>query len=78
MIYLVIYTADNCPSCIRVISSVKKITKNFPNVDLKIKNIREADRKITIVPAVYVNQDLFCYGDIDNEKLISLIQKQFI
>ena len=76
MIYLVIYTAANCPTCQRVVESAKQLTTNAPNVELTIKNVKDCDRKITIVPAVFINQNLFCYGDFDRQKLSELIKKQ--
>ena len=76
MIYLVIYTAENCPTCQRVVESAKELANGVPNVELTIKNIKDCDRKITIVPAVFINQNLFCYGDFDKQKLSELIRKQ--
>ena len=41
MIYLVIYTAENCPTCQRVVDSAKEIVNRAPNVELSIKNIKD-------------------------------------
>lgn len=76
MIYLVIYTAENCPICQRVVKSAKELISNSLNVELTIKNIKDTNKKLTIVPAVFINQNLFCYGDIDKQKLTELIRKQ--
>lgn len=76
MIYLVIYTAENCSTCQRVVKSAKELISNSPNVELTIKNIKDTNKKLTIVPAVFINQNLFCYGDIDKQKLTELIRKQ--
>lgn len=73
MDFLIIYVADNCKACTKAVTSAKAIIDNLPNVTLKIKNIREAKRGVTIVPAVFFNQTLFCYGELDEVKLIKLI-----
>lgn len=76
MICLVIYTSENCPTCQRVVESAEELTCNNPNVNLIIKNIKDSDRNISVVPAIFINQNLICYGDFDKQKLSSLIRKQ--
>ena len=76
MIYIVIYTAENCSTCERVVSSVKSITQEFSNTELKIKNISEHKGKTLIVPAVFVNNRLFCYGELTKEKLLKQIMNK--
>jgi glutaredoxin len=76
MSYLVIYIVDNCETCNRVVDSAKALSNNYPNVQLKIRNIKESKSKLSIVPAVFINNNLFCYGDFDNNKLIEVITKQ--
>jgi hypothetical protein len=76
MSYLVIYIVDNCETCNRVVDSAKSLSNNYPNVQLKIRNIKESKSKLSIVPAVFINNNLFCYGDFDKNKLIEVITKQ--
>ncbi len=75
MNFIVIYVADNCTTCDRVISSAKTISSTYPNVELKIKNYKETKKNLTIVPAIFLNQNLFCYGDFDKQKLIQVISR---
>jgi len=76
MDFLIIYVADNCKTCSRVITAAKSAVYNYPNLTLKIKNIKDVKRRITIVPAVYLNNSLFCYGEFDKAKLIEHILEE--
>ena len=76
MVYLVVYVADECEACKRVILLAETITSNYPNVNLDIKNINLTNKKLTIVPAVFVNENLFCYGEFDKSKLSEVISNQ--
>jgi len=76
MIQLVIYIADNCDTCQRVVDSATRLSYNLPYVKLLVKNIKEYRSNASIVPAVFVNQNLFCYGDFDNHKLLEMISEQ--
>jgi len=78
MIYLIVYIVNDCETCNRVVSSAKKVTASLPNVELQIKNISELNKSLAIVPAVFINNNLFCYGDFDNKKLIETLDKYFI
>lgn len=73
MIYLLIYITDNCKSCEKVVNSTKKIVNNYSNVSLQVLNIEESLKPISIVPAIYINNELFSYGELDENRLISII-----
>ena len=77
MIYLIIYVSDNCSACTRVVSSAKKIADELNNVNVQIKKITELNGQIIISPAIFVNNELFCYGDIDPQKLRNKIKLIF-
>ncbi len=73
MVYLSIYVSDNCRSCEKVVNSTKKIIHKFRNVHFQVLNINECKKFISIVPAIYVDNELFCYGEIDDNKLSKFI-----
>jgi hypothetical protein len=52
---------------------MKKIVNNYSNIHLQVLNINESKKPISIVPAIYVDNELFCYGEIDNNKLKKII-----
>lgn len=66
---MIIYVSDNCSTCTRVVSLAKKIANEHNNVNVQVKNITDLNGKITISPAIFVNNELFCYGDFDLQKL---------
>lgn len=73
MVNLIVYVTNNCDACKRAISSAHSIQSKFDNVHLEIKNIANVKSKVAIVPAIFINQNLFCYGEFDVTKLINAI-----
>ncbi len=73
MICLTIYVSENCRSCEKAVNSTKNIIHKFRNVHLQVLNINECKKSISIVPAIYVDDELFCYGEIDDNKLSKFI-----
>jgi len=72
---LTLFVTDNCNACERTKKQVAEVIKDFKEVSLIIENITNTNvRNIIIVPALYVDEELYSYGDINNEKLLNLIK----
>lgn len=68
---LKLIVSSNCPSCERALKSLHNIQKQYPRVKAEVININScADSRISITPAILINDVLFSYGDIDTEKLL--------
>ena len=76
MTYLVIYISDNCQSCRRVVDVAEQFALTNNNISLEVKNIEECERNVSIVPAVFIDDNLYCYGDFDSYKLNKFIKKK--
>lgn len=78
MIYLIVYIVNDCETCNRVVTSARKAIVNLPKVELKVKNINELNKNLAIVPAVFINNHLYCYGDFDSKKLLETLNQHLI
>lgn len=74
MVSVVIYISNNCSACKRAVSKVKSISKEYNNLSYEIKNIKHSDKKIFVVPAIFINNELFCYGEFETKTLQHIIQ----
>ena len=41
------------------------------NVVFQEVNVKDSEKNISIVPAVFINEELYCYGDFDDQKLLT-------
>ena len=78
MIKLCVYVTNNCAACKRVVALLKEYTAAENNVQLKIINVKDSTKKVSIVPAVFLNDELYSFGDINksdlNKKVYQLSQ----
>lgn len=75
MMNLTLYVTRECPVCIRVENSLRNYTNTRNNVVLITKRIEDVEEnKVFIVPALFVNHELFTYGEVDLNKLDSLVR----
>lgn len=71
--------SDDCDACIRAKKVLKKIILNNPLLSFQMIHINSFhDRRITITPALLIDDKLFSYGDIDEQKLIEKIKRSVI
>ena len=72
---LTLIVADNCNSGTEVETKLKNILKNRPHMRLEIRNIMNSKSSIvSIVPALFIENDLFSYGDFEKNRLLSYIE----
>jgi hypothetical protein len=71
---LTLFVTSNCTSCREVESQLEKLLKNRDDVHLLIEDIREVSSAgMIIVPALFIGEELFSYGDLNEEKLLARI-----
>jgi hypothetical protein len=74
---LTLIIKDNCNACNRVGQALKELSKKRNEVLLSIINIKDINNsKTQVVPSLYVNQKLYSYGDIDEQKLVVYLNDQ--
>ena len=67
---LTLILSDNCEACDRAKMVLSKIHLDFPGIAAEIIHIDAYnDRRISITPALLINNKLFCYGDMDEMRL---------
>ena len=72
---LTLFITENCCSCEKVQNKLKAIEKSNPTRFLQIENIETQNPKnIIIVPALFVEDILFAYGEFDIDRLNSYIK----
>ncbi|MGA7838912.1 MAG: thioredoxin family protein [Ignavibacteriaceae bacterium] len=76
---LTLFVTDNCNACERVRKHLTNILKEHENISFYVENIKYTPNKsILIVPALYVNDELYSYGDLDEEKFLKIIENRLI
>ena len=74
---LTLFIADECQACARVQKQVTDITKKSNNLSLQIENIKDCpNNNILIVPALYIEDELYAYGDINEKRFLKRIKSK--
>ena len=67
---LTLYITDGCPTCKKVKNDLTVFVRDKKNIRLKIEDIQSSKPKhCVIVPALFINNDLYSYGEVDMNKL---------
>lgn len=75
---LTLIVKDNCNACVRVERALQTLANQKKEILLSVINIRDLTiPKTQICPALFVNQELYSYGDFNEDKLIAYLQKQY-
>lgn len=65
---VMVYISKDCATCQSVIDSIKPIVNKFYKFSFKIVDISRQELSISIVPAIFINDELYCYGQVDKKK----------
>ena len=72
---LTLFVTNRCTSCHRVRAVLEKIVTERKDIKLYVEDIGKAHSKgIVIVPALFIEGELYAYGDIDEEKFLDRLQ----
>ena len=68
---ITLFITDNCLSCQRVENQLKKLLKNKNDIIFLIEDIKKVNSNgIIIAPALFIDDELYSYGDLDEERFI--------
>ncbi len=72
---ITLFITDNCLSCQRVENQIKELLRNRKEINLLIEDIKKVNSNgIIIAPAVFVDDKLYSYGDLDEEKFLERLE----
>ncbi len=72
---LTLFITDECQACARVKKQVAEIAKKNKNLYLQVENIKDYPKNnLLIVPALYIEDELYAYGDINENRLMKRIK----
>jgi predicted thioredoxin/glutaredoxin len=72
---ITLFITDNCLSCQRVENQIKKLLRDRKEINLLIEDIKKVNSNgIIIAPAVFVDDKLYSYGDLDEEKFLARLE----
>lgn len=75
---LTLIVKDNCTACARVEKALKNLAGGKKEILLSVINIKDlTNPKTHICPALYVNQELYSYGDFNEDKLIAYLKSLY-
>jgi predicted thioredoxin/glutaredoxin len=68
---ITLFITDNCLSCQRVENQLKKLLKNKNDIIFLIEDIKKVNSNgIIVAPALFIDDELYSYGDLDEEKFV--------
>jgi len=69
---ITLFVTKNCPACKRVKSQVEWLLGNRNDINLTVEDLEETRPEgIIIVPALFIEDELYTYGEIDELKFWS-------
>ncbi len=72
---ITLFVTKNCPACKRVRSQVELLLGNRKDINITIEDLRETRPEgIVIAPALFINDELYSYGEIDEVKFMKRIE----
>lgn len=75
---LTLVVKDNCTACFRVEKALRNLANGRREILLSVINIKDFTvSKTHICPALYINQELYSYGDFNEDKLIAYLKKLY-
>ncbi len=71
---ITLFTTENCSSCKRVETQLKKLLNGRNGFVLHIENIKNIRSKgVIIAPAVFIDEELYSYGDLNEERFLETL-----
>jgi glutaredoxin len=72
---ITLFVTKRCGACDRVRITVENILRKRDGIKLHIEDIRKSRPKgIVIVPALFIEDELYAYGDIDEWKFMERVE----
>ena len=71
---ITLFVIKNCPACKRVRSQVELLLGNRKDINITIEDLQQTRPEgIVIVPALFIDDELYSYGEIDEVKFMERV-----
>jgi len=71
---ITLFVTKNCPACKRVRSQIELLLGNRKDINITIEDLQQTRPEgIVIVPALFINDELYSYGEIDEVKFMERV-----
>ena len=72
---ITLFVTKNCPACKRVKSQIELLLGNRKDINITIEDLQQTRPEgIVIVPALFIDDELYSYGEIDEVKFMERIE----
>ena len=72
---ITLFITENCLSCRRVENQLIELLNNRKEISLLVENIKKVNSNgIIIAPALFIDDELYSYGDLDEDKFIERLE----
>ena len=72
---ITLFVTKNCPACKRVRSQVELLLGNRKDINITVEDLQETRTEgIVIVPALFIDDELYSYGEIDEVKFMERVE----
>ena len=68
---ITLFITDDCLSCRRVKNQLKELLRNKKEINFLVEDIKQVNSNgVIIVPALFIDDELYSYGDMDEDKFM--------
>ncbi len=72
---ITLFITDHCLSCQRVKNQLKELLRNRKEINFLVEDIKQVNSNgVIIVPALFIDDELYSYGDLDEEKFLERLE----
>lgn len=72
---ITLFITDHCLSCQRVKNQLKELLRNRKEINFLVEDIKQVNSNgVIIVPALFIDDELYSYGDLDVDKFIERLE----
>jgi len=72
---ITLFITDHCLSCQRVKNQLKELLRNRKEINFLVEDIKQVNSNgVIIVPALFIDDELYSYGDLEEDKFIERLE----
>ncbi len=72
---ITLFITDHCLSCQRVKNQLKELLRNRKEINFLVEDIKQVNSNgVIIVPALFIDDELYSYGDLNEDKFIERLE----